>query len=85
MQENTTNKTGNFARAFDLMIENNDYNFSEENINKYINLIEQSKPIVNFSNKEKIILVISTILCFTPLGFIVLPIILIYLYKKFKK
>ncbi|WP_267524331.1 hypothetical protein [Campylobacter sp. MG1] len=53
MQENITNKTGDFAMAFDLMIENNDYNFSEENIIKYINLIEQPKPIVNFLIKKK--------------------------------
>lgn len=82
MQEN---KTGNFSRAFDLMVENNDYNFSEENINKYIKLIEQPKPIVKFSNKEKIALIVSAILCFSPLIFIILPIILIYLYKKFNK
>lgn len=82
MQENIT---GNFSRAFDLMVENNDYNFSEENINKYIKLIEQPKPIVKFSNKEKILLIVSAILCFTPLIFIILPIILIYLYKKFNK
>lgn len=82
MQENIT---GNFSRAFDLMVENNDYNFSEENINKYIKLIEQPKPIVKFSNKEKIALIVSAILCFSPLIFIILPIILIYLYKKFNK
>lgn len=82
MQENIT---GNFSRAFDLMVENNDCNFSEENINKYIKLIEQPKPIVKFSNKEKIVLIVSAILCFTPLIFIILPIILIYLYKKFNK
>lgn len=82
MQENIT---GNFSRAFDLMVENNDCNFSEENINKYIKLIEQPKPIVKFSNKEKIALIVSAILCFTPLIFIILPIILIYLYKKFNK
>ena len=82
MQENIT---GNFSRAIDLMVENNDYNFSEENINKYIKLIEQPKPIVKFSNKEKILLIVSAILCFTPLIFIILPVILIYLYKKFNK
>lgn len=82
MQENIT---GNFSRAFDLMVENNDCNFSEENINKYIKLIEQPKPIVKFSNKEKIVLIVSAILCFSPLIFIILPIILIYLYKKFNK
>lgn len=82
MQENIT---GNFSRAFDLMVENNDCNFSEENINKYIKLIEQPKPIVKFSNKEKIALIVSAILCFSPLIFIILPIILIYLYKKFNK
>lgn len=82
MQEN---KTGNFSRAIDLMVENNDCNFSEENINKYIKLIEQPKPIVKFSNKEKIALIVSAILCFTPLIVIILPIILIYLYKKFNK
>lgn len=82
MQENIT---GNFSRAFDLMVENNDCNFSEENINKYIKLIEQPKPIVKFSNKEKIALIVSAILCFSPLIFIILLIILIYLYKKFNK
>lgn len=82
MQENIT---GNFSRAFDLMVENNDCNFSKENINKYIKLIEQPKPIVKFSNKEKIALIVSAILCFSPLIFIILPIILIYLYKKFNK
>lgn len=82
MQENIT---GNFSRAFDLMVENNDCNFSEENINKYIKLIEQPKPIVKFSNKEKIALIVSAILCFSPLIFIILPVILIYLYKKFNK